>query len=340
MSNLFIVESPAKAKTIEKYLGKKYKVMASMGHIRDLPKSDFGIDTENNFAPKYISIRGKSDLIRSLKKEAQKADTVYLATDPDREGEAISWHLSTLLGLNPDQCKRVVFNEITKSALLAAVEKPTDINMNLVDAQQARRILDRIVGYKLSPFLWRKVKKGLSAGRVQSVATAMIVDREEEIRAFVPKEYWNLSAVFTQTDGKSKIEARFYGTKKGVLEVTDGEEAKKIYNELENSKFFIKDIKRAEKKKSPAPPFTTSTLQQEASRRYNFQAKRTMKAAQELYEGVNINGIGLVGLITYMRTDSLRISDEAAAAAKAHIIETFGKEYYPPRRRFFKTKRI
>ncbi len=339
MSNLLIVESPAKAKTIEKYLGKKYKVMASMGHIRDLPKSDFGIDVENNFTPKYISIRGKSDLIRALKKEAQKADMVYLATDPDREGEAISWHLSTLLGLQPDQCKRVIFNEITKSALQNAVANPTEINMNLVDAQQARRVLDRIVGYKLSPFLWRKVKKGLSAGRVQSVATAMIVDREEEIKAFIPKEYWNLNATFTQTNGTGKIEAKFYGTEKGALEINDADTAGKIYNELENSKFYIKDIKRAEKKKSPAPPFTTSTLQQEASRRFNFQAKRTMKAAQELYEGVNITGIGLVGLITYMRTDSLRISDEAAAAAKAHIQEKFGKEYYPPRRRYFKTKK-
>lgn len=339
MSNLFIVESPAKAKTIEKYLGKKFKVMASMGHIRDLPKSEFAIDIENNFAPKYISIRGKSDLIRSLKKEAQKADMVYLATDPDREGEAISWHLSTLLGLKPEQCKRVVFNEITKGALLSAVEKPTDINMNLVNAQQARRVLDRIVGYKLSPFLWRKVKKGLSAGRVQSVATAMIVDREEEIRAFIPKEYWNLSAVFTAKDDKSKIEAKFHGTAQGALEINGAEDAEKIYNELENGNYYIKEIKRAEKKNSPAPPFTTSTLQQEASRRCNFQAKRTMKAAQELYEGVNVTGIGLVGLITYMRTDSLRISDEAAAAAKEHIINHFGKEYYPSRPRIYKTKK-
>ncbi|MBQ7935227.1 MAG: type I DNA topoisomerase [Clostridia bacterium] len=337
MSNLFIVESPAKAKTIEKYLGKKYKVMASMGHIRDLPKSDFGIDVEHDFAPKYISIRGKSELIRTLKKEAQKADTVYLATDPDREGEAISWHLSTLLGLEPGKGKRVVFNEITKGALKAAVANPTEINMNLVDAQQARRVLDRIVGYKLSPFLWRKVKKGLSAGRVQSVATAMIVDREEEIRAFVPKEYWNISAVFTA--GTDKIEAKFHGTTKKAITIRSEEEATKIFNELQNSRFTITDVKRAEKRKSPAPPFTTSTLQQEASRRYNFQAKRTMKAAQELYEGVNIKGIGLVGLITYMRTDSLRISDEAAAAAKDHIIATYGAEYYPPSRRYFKTKK-
>lgn len=337
MSNLFIVESPAKAKTIEKYLGKKFKVMASMGHIRDLPKSDFGIDVEHDFAPKYISIRGKSELIRTLKKEAQKADTVYLATDPDREGEAISWHLSTLLDLEPGKGKRVVFNEITKGALKNAVANPTDINMNLVDAQQARRVLDRIVGYKLSPFLWRKVKKGLSAGRVQSVATAMIVDREEEIRAFVPKEYWNLTAVFSsETD---TIEAKFHGTAKRAKEIRNEEEATKLFNEIQNSQFSVTDVKHAEKKKSPAPPFTTSTLQQEASRRYNFQAKRTMKAAQELYEGVNIKGIGLVGLITYMRTDSLRISDEAAAAAKEYIVTNYGAEYYPPSRRYFKTKK-
>ncbi len=339
MSNLFIVESPAKAKTIEKYLGKKFKVMASMGHIRDLPKSEFAIDIENNFTPKYISIRGKSDLIRSLKKEAKKADMIYLATDPDREGEAISWHLSTLLDLKPEECKRVVFNEITKTALLNAVKNPTKINMNLVNAQQARRVLDRIVGYKLSPFLWKKVKKGLSAGRVQSVATAMIVDREEEIRAFVPKEYWNISAVFTSKNGGGKIEAKFHGTEKEPLEINNQKTAEAIYNEIENGPFHISDIRKAEKKKSPAPPFITSTLQQEASRRYNFQAKRTMKAAQELYEGVEIKGIGLIGLITYMRTDSLRISDEAAMAAKEHIINTFGADYYPASRRYYKTKK-
>ncbi len=339
MSNLFIVESPAKAKTIGKYLGKKFKVMASMGHIRDLPKSEFAIDVENNFTPKYISIRGKSDLIRSLKKEAKKADMIYLATDPDREGEAISWHLAALLDLQPDQCKRVVFNEITKTALLNAVKNPTEINMDLVNAQQARRVLDRIVGYKLSPFLWKKVKKGLSAGRVQSVATAMIVDREEEIRAFIPKEYWTISAVFTPKSGTGKIESKFYGTTKEAIEIHDQKTAERIYNELENSSFRISDIRRAEKKKSPAPPFITSTLQQEAARRYNFQAKRTMKAAQELYEGVEIKGLGPVGLITYMRTDSLRISDEAASAAKEHIINTFGAEYYPATRRFYKTKK-
>ncbi len=339
MSNLFIVESPAKAKTIEKYLGKKFKVMASMGHIRDLPKSEFAIDVENNFTPKYISIRGKSDLIRSLKKEAKKADMIYLATDPDREGEAISWHLSTLLDLQPEQCKRVVFNEITKTALLNAVKNPTEINMDLVNAQQARRVLDRIVGYKLSPFLWKKVKKGLSAGRVQSVATAMIVDREEEIRAFVPKEYWNISAVFVPKSSSGKIEARFYGTEKESIEVNDQKTAEKIYNEVKDASFHISEIRRAEKKKTPAPPFITSTLQQEAARRYNFQAKRTMKAAQELYEGVDIKGIGPIGLITYMRTDSLRISDEAASAAKEHIINTYGEDYYPTSRRFYKTKK-
>ena len=339
MSNLLIIESPGKVKTIEKYLGKNFKVMASMGHIRDLPKSTFGIDVEHHFEPKYISIRGKSDLIRALKKEAQKADMVYLATDPDREGEAISWHLSTLLELPPEKCKRVVFNEITKAALQTAVAAPTVINMNLVDAQQARRVLDRIVGYKLSPFLWRKVKKGLSAGRVQSVATAMIVDREEEIRAFVPQEYWNISAVFSQENNAGKIEARFFGTSDGgALEINNEKDAARIYEKLEHGSFRISDIKRAEKKKSPAPPFITSTLQQEASRRFNFQAKRTMKTAQELYEGVNIKEFGPVGLITYMRTDSLRVSDEAAASAKEHIIRAFGDKFYPASRRYFKTK--
>jgi len=338
MSNLFIIESPGKVKTIEKYLGKEFKVVASMGHIRDLPKSEFAIDVENNFEPKYISIRGKSDLIRSLKKEAKKADYIYLATDPDREGEAISWHLSKLLAIEPERCKRVVFNEITKNALQAAVSKPTEINMDLVNAQQARRVLDRIVGYKLSPFLWRKVKKGLSAGRVQSVATAMIVDREEEIRAFVPEEYWNITAEFLQ-EGGGKIEAKFYGTEKDALEIRNEQDATKIYNELKNGTFTVINVKHGEKKKSPAPPFTTSTLQQEAARRHYFQAKRTMKAAQELYEGIEIEGYGPVGLITYMRTDSLRISDDAANAAKAHIIENFGENYYPANRRYFKTKK-
>lgn len=339
MANLVIVESPAKAKTIEKYLGKKYKVMASVGHVRDLPKSEFGIDLEHNFAPKYISIRGKSQVINALKKEVKAADNVYLATDPDREGEAISWHLCTLLGLDPTDKKRITFNEITKNAVNNAIKNPTVINQNLVDAQQARRVVDRIVGYKLSPFLWKKVKKGLSAGRVQSVATALIVEREQEIRDFVPVEYWTLDGVFSPAGSTRKLKAKFHGTEKGKMEIHTADEAQHLYDEISASKFFVKGLKEGTKAKSPAPPFTTSTLQQEASKRLNFQARRTMKAAQELYEGVEVAGEGLVGLITYMRTDSLRISDDAAAAAKEHIISTYGKEFYPARRRYYKTKK-
>ena len=339
MSNLLIVESPAKAQTIEKYLGKKFKVLSSKGHVRDLPKSDFGIDVENNFKPKYITIRGKSDIIKSLKKEVKAADMVYLATDPDREGEAISWHLYEMLGLNESNSKRVVFNEITKNALLEAVSNPRSIDYALVDAQQARRVLDRIVGYKLSPFLWKKVKKGLSAGRVQSVATAMIVDREKEIRSFTPDEYWNLNGVFSKKSSTAKIHAKFHGTEKKSLDVKSEAQANEIYNSIIGTEFNVRSIKLGQKKKSPAPPFTTSTLQQEASRRYNFQTKRTMKAAQELYEGINVEGFGLVGLITYMRTDSLRISDDAANAAKDYILSNFGKEYYPAKRRIYKTKK-
>ncbi len=339
MSNLLIVESPAKAQTIEKYLGKKFKVISSKGHVRDLPKSDFGVDIENNFKPKYITIRGKSDLIKTLKKEVKSADMVYLATDPDREGEAISWHLYELLGLNENNSKRVVFNEITKNALIEAVNNPRGIDYDLVDAQQARRVLDRIVGYKLSPFLWKKVKKGLSAGRVQSVATAMIVDKENEIRSFTPKEYWNLDATFIKDNSNVKIPAKFYGTVKKAIEVKSESQANEIYEKIVNSQFKAIAIKEGQKKKSPSPPFTTSTLQQEASRRYNFQTKRTMKAAQELYEGVNVKSHGLVGLITYMRTDSLRISDDAAAAAKNYITTIFGDEYYPTKRRYYKTKK-
>ena len=339
MHNLLIVESPAKAQTIEKYLGKDYKVISSKGHVRDMPKSEFGIDLENNFKPKYISIRGKSDVIKALKKEVKDADMVYLATDPDREGEAISWHLFELLGLTEENSKRVVFNEITKNALQEAVKNPRTIDYDLVDAQQARRVLDRIVGYKLSPFLWKKVKKGLSAGRVQSVATAMVVDRENEIRAFEPKEYWNLNAVFTKKGSASKINAKFHGTVKKSVEVKTEAQANEIYDKIINNEFTVVNVKTAEKKKSPAPPFTTSTLQQDASRRYNFQTKRTMKAAQELYEGVNVAGFGLVGLITYMRTDSLRISDDAADAAKKYITDQFGTEYYPSKRRYYKTKK-
>ena len=339
MHNLLIVESPAKAQTIEKYLGKDYKVVSSKGHVRDLPKSEFGVDLDNNFKPKYISIRGKSDLIKSLKKEAKAANMVYLATDPDREGEAISWHLYELLGLNEENSKRVVFNEITKNALIEAVNSPRNIDFDLVDAQQARRILDRIVGYKLSPFLWKKVKKGLSAGRVQSVATAMVVDRENEIKAFTPKEYWNLNAVFSKKSSTLKVPAKFHGTIKKALTVENEAQANEIYEKAINSEFVVTSTKSTEKKKSPAPPFTTSTLQQEASRRFNFQTKRTMKAAQELYEGVDIAGFGLVGLITYMRTDSLRISDDAAKAAKKHIINVYGEDYYPTQKRVYKTKK-
>ena len=339
MANLVIVESPAKAKTIEKYLGKKYKVVASVGHVRDLPKSEFGIDVENNFAPKYISIRGKSQVINGLKKEVKNADKVFLATDPDREGEAISWHLCTLLGLDPQDKKRITFNEITKTAVNEAIKNPTVINQDLVDAQQARRVLDRIVGYKLSPFLWKKVKKGLSAGRVQSVATALIVEREEEIRAFVPQEYWTIHGIFTKTDSARKMKALFHGTVDGKLDIQNEEQAQKLYDEMLKSSFTVSQVKNSEKAKSPAPPFTTSTLQQEASKRLNFQARRTMKAAQELYEGVEVAGEGMIGLITYMRTDSLRISDVAAAAAKTYIEDNFGKEFYPARRRVFKTKK-
>ena len=339
MHNLLIVESPAKAQTIEKYLGKSYHVISSKGHVRDLPKSEFAVDLENNFKPKYISIRGKSDVIKELKKEVKDAKMVYLATDPDREGEAISWHLYELLGLTEQNSKRIVFNEITKNALQEAVKNPRSIDYDLVDAQQARRVLDRIVGYQLSPFLWKKVKKGLSAGRVQSVATAMVVDRENEIRAFNPQEYWNLNAIFNKKGSVAKVNAKFHGTDKKSITVKTEEQANEIYDSVINNEFRVSSIKLGEKKKSPAPPFTTSTLQQDASRRYNFQTKRTMKAAQELYEGINVAGFGLVGLITYMRTDSLRISDDAANAAKNFIISEFGKEYYPAKRRYYKTKK-
>lgn len=339
MSNLVIVESPAKAKTIEKYLGKNYKVVASVGHVRDLPKSEFAVDIEHNFAPKYISIRGKSQIINALKKDVKGADRVYLATDPDREGEAISWHLCTLLGLNPDDKNRITFNEITKNAVRQAIQHPTVIDNNLVDAQQARRVLDRIVGYKLSPFLWKKVKKGLSAGRVQSVATALIVQREKEIRAFVPQEYWTIDGLFVKKGTARKMKARFYGTSAGKVDIHNEKEADALYEAIKDASFVAQSVKIGTKKKSPAPPFTTSTLQQEASRRLNFQARRTMKAAQELYEGVDIEGVGLTGLITYMRTDSLRISDDAAAAAKEYIVRQYGEAFYPSKRRVYKTRK-
>ncbi len=336
---LVIVESPAKAKTIKKYLGKNYTVEASMGHVRDLPKSTLGIDTEHNFEPRYITIRGKGDLMAKLKKEAKSAKRVYLATDPDREGEAISWHLAAALGIDEKNTYRIAFNEITKSAVQSAVKNPRAIDINLVDAQQARRVLDRIVGYKISPLLWKKVKKGLSAGRVQSVATKLIVDREHEIEAFVPKEYWNIDASLSKIKPKAKFAAKFYGGKNGKIELTNEAQVRKILADLENAEYTVTDVKKTTKSRNPAPPFTTSTMQQEANRKLGFAARRTMQAAQQLYEGVNVGGIGLVGLITYMRTDSLRIAAEAQAAASDFIKKNYGEEYAPKSYRVYKTKK-
>ncbi len=333
---LIIVESPTKVKTIKKYLGSNYDVTASMGHIRDLPKSQLGVDTENDFEPKYIPIRGKGNLINDLKSKVKKSDKVYLATDPDREGEAISWHLAYILGINTDEQNRITFNEITKDAVKKGLENPRAIDMDLVDAYQARRILDRIVGYKLSPFLWRKVKKGLSAGRVQSVATRLVVDKEEEIRKFVPKEYHVISALLKDDKDKEFI-AKFYGKSK-KMEISDSKQAQEILEDLKNAKYMVDNIKVSKKSKKPSPPFITSTLQQEALRRLNMSSKRTMSIAQELYEGVNIKGEGMVGLITYMRTDSLRIADSEREKAKDYIIEKYGEKYYPKTPRIYKTK--
>jgi len=336
---LVIVESPAKAKTIKKYLGKNYSVEASMGHVRDLPKSSLGIDVEHGFEPKYITIRGKGDLMAKLKKQAKIAKKVFLATDPDREGEAISWHLAATLGIEKSNTYRIAFNEITKSAVQNAVKHPREIDVNLVDAQQARRVLDRIVGYKISPLLWKKVKKGLSAGRVQSVATRLVVDREREIDAFIPKEYWTIDAELSKQKQKTKFIAKFYGDTNGKIELANEQQTNKILSELENAQYEVLNVKKSVKTRTPAPPFITSTLQQEANRKLNFTSKRTMQAAQQLYEGVNVGGIGLVGLITYMRTDSLRIADEAQAAAAAFIKENYGAEYAPKKTRVYKTKK-
>lgn len=336
--NLVIVESPAKAKTIKKYLGTGYDVVASMGHIRDLPKSTMGIDFENNFEPHYINMRDKSKVIKELKASAKNAENILLATDPDREGEAISWHLAHMLGLDLDKPNRVIFNEITKSAVKNGVANPRTVNLDLVDAQQARRILDRIVGYKLSPFLWKKVRKGLSAGRVQSVTVRMIVDREIEIREFVEEEYWNLQAHLLAPSSKRAFLAKFYGDPK-KRELKTQEETLEIVNALKGKDFVVDKVKLGTRQKSPAPPFTTSTMQQEASRKLGFQARRTMSAAQQLYEGITIPKLGAVGLITYMRTDSLRISDEAYAAATSYIEGKYGKDYLPPSRRFYKSKK-
>ncbi|MGN0624745.1 MAG: type I DNA topoisomerase [Oscillospiraceae bacterium] len=337
MSKLVIVESPAKAKTIQKYLGEGYDVVASMGHIRDSPKSKLGIDIEHGFQPDYVEIKGKEELVQNLKKKGKKSDAVYLATDPDREGEAISWHLAYLLGLDLNQANRVTFNEITKSGVQSGMAAPRQVDMDLVNAQQTRRILDRIVGYKLSPFLWKKVRRGLSAGRVQSVAVRIIVDREEEIRKFKPEEYWSVDAKLLGKSSRKAFGAKLYGKDKKISIKTQAE-ADAILKELEGCSYVVENVKKSVRKKSPAPPFTTSTLQQEASRRLGFQARRTMKAAQELYEGVEVGSMGAVGLITYMRTDSLRISDEAAQQAAGFIERRYGKNYLPPKRRVYKSK--
>ncbi len=334
---LIIVESPAKANTIKKFLGGSTKVVASMGHIRDLPKSKLGIDVEHDFEPNYINIRGKGDLIKSLKKEAKQAKKVYIATDPDREGEAIAWHLANILEDEKDKITRVTFNEITKNAVQKAIKEPRDIDINLVDAQQARRVLDRIVGYKISPVLWKKVKRGLSAGRVQSVAVKLIVDREEEINKFIPEEYWNIYANLQDEESKKNFEARFYGKDGKKQEIHSEKEVKEILANLKNKKYIINEVKKGERKRTPAPPFTTSTMQQEASRKLGFTLKKTMSIAQGLYEGVKIPERGTVGLITYMRTDSTRISEEARAAAKEHIIGTYGEKYYE--NRYYRTNK-
>ncbi len=338
--NLVIVESPAKAKTIKKYLGSKYEVTASMGHLRDLPKSQLGVDLENDFEPKYITIRGKGDLISKLKKDAKNSDKVYLATDPDREGEAISWHLAALLDVDPSSKCRITFNEITKTAVKDAISKPRAIDGDLVDAQQARRVLDRIVGYQLSPLLWKKVKKGLSAGRVQSVATKLIVDREREIEAFCEEEYWTIDVKLTNEKGKLPLVAKFYGkSAKSKMKLPDEKTVQSIVEELKKSSYTVDSVTRGEKKRYPAPPFTTSTLQQEAARKLGFTAKRTMATAQQLYEGIDIKGSGSVGLITYMRTDSLRISAEAISECRSYIGDAFGKGYVPAKPKLYKSKR-
>jgi len=337
MSNLVIVESPAKAKTIQKYLGTGYEVIASMGHVRDLPKSKLGVDVDNGFTPQYMDMKGKEDVIKELKKKAQKSDYVYLATDPDREGEAISWHLAQMLNLDLNADNRVAFNEITKTGVQNGMSNPHRIDLDLVNAQQARRILDRLVGYKLSPFLWKKVKRGLSAGRVQSVAVRLIVDREEEIKAFVPKEYWSIDAVLSAD--KKKFSAKLASVDGKKIEIADKAQADSILERLKTTDFIVKTIKKRITKKQPSPPFITSTLQQEASKRLGFQSKRTMKAAQELYEGIDVNGMGAVGLITYMRTDSLRISADAQTAAADYIKATYGESYLPDKPRVFKSKK-
>ena len=334
--NLIIVESPAKANTIKKFTGGRTKVLASQGHIRDLPKSKLGVNIEDNFEPEYINIRGKAELIKSLKKEAKDAKKVILATDPDREGEAIAWHLAHILDIDEDSMCRVTFNEITKEAVTKAIKNPRKLDKDLIDAQQARRVLDRILGYKLSPILWKKVKKGLSGGRVQSVAVKLIVDREEEIKNFITKEYWNIYATLSKLNKKFK--AKLYGKDgKKIEELSNESQVLDIIKDIENAKYIVDNIKRGEKKKTPAPPFITSTMQQEASRKLGFTLKKTMSVAQGLYEGVNVAGHGQIGLITYMRTDSVRVAEEARGVAKTYIEKTYGAEYYE--NRYYKTNK-
>ncbi len=338
MSDLVIVESPAKAKTIKKYLGNNYEVVASMGHVRDLPKARLCVDIKNDFAPKYDIIKGKEKLVKELKDLAGHSDSVYLATDPDREGEAISWHLAYILGLPEDYCQRVEFNEITKTGVQNGMAHPRAINGDLVNAQQARRVLDRLVGYKLSPFISQKIRRGLSAGRVQSVALRIIVDRENEIRKFKPEEYWTIDAKFIPKGSRKTFAASLYADKNGKLKIQNQEQADKIEADLQDAEYTVTKVKNGTRKKSPAPPFITSTLQQEASRKLGFQSRRTMRVAQELYEGVEIEGMGATGLITYMRTDSLRISDYAIGEVTNYIRGEYGDKYLPPKPRFFKSR--
>ena len=337
MSKLVIVESPAKANTIKKYLGKDYDVVASKGHIRDLPAAKLSVDVKNNFAPKYALIKGKEKLVKELKEKVEQSDAVYLAADPDREGEAISWHLASVLGLDLNQPNRVTFNEITKTGVANGMANPKRVNLDLVNAQQARRVLDRLVGYRLSPFVSQKIRRGLSAGRVQSVAVRLIVDREEEIKAFNPEEYWVIDAKLA-TAQRRTFTATLSSDENGKVKISDAAQAQKHLDRLDGAEYEVKSVKKGTRKKNPAPPFITSTLQQEASRKLGFQAERTMRTAQELYEGVNVKGMGMTGLITYMRTDSLRISEEARAAANEYITNVFGSEYLPEKPVYYKSR--
>ncbi|MFZ5966601.1 MAG: type I DNA topoisomerase [Bacillota bacterium] len=337
--SLVIVESPAKAKTIGKFLGKNYKVLASVGHVRDLPKSKMGIDIENNYDPEYITIRGKGPVLQELRKEAKKAKKILLATDPDREGEAISWHLAHVLSIGEEDKCRIEFHEITETAIKNAVKKPRKVNQDLVDAQQARRILDRLVGYSISPLLWRKIRKGLSAGRVQSVATKLICDREKDIEKFIPKEYWDIHVKLSKKQTDRVLEAKYYGKPDEKVELTSKEEVDQLLSNLVNNPFEVTDVKRKEKRRNPYPPFTTSSLQQEAVNRLGYTTKKTMIIAQQLYEGIDIEGEGTVGLITYMRTDSTRISEEAKSAARRYIVENFSEDYVPEEEKDYNTKK-